>query len=46
MKTIKKAIQIEINVKKSQFICSLVPTKTKAESKEVIRKFNEKYNDA
>ncbi len=46
MKTIKKAIQIEINVKKSQFICSLVPTKTKAESKEVIKKFNDKYSDA
>ena len=46
MKTIKKAIQIEINVKKSQFICSLVPTKTKAESKAVIQKFNEQYSDA
>ena len=46
MKTIKKAIQIEINVKKSQFICSLVPTKTKAESKAVIQKFNQQYNDA
>ena len=46
MKTIKKAIQIEINVKKSQVICSLVPTKTKAESKAVIQKFNEQYSDA
>lgn len=46
MKTIKKAIQIEINVKKSQFVCSLVPTKTKAESKAVIQKFNEQYSDA
>ena len=46
MKTIKKAIQIEINVKKSQFICSLVPTKTKADSKAVIQKFNEQYSDA
>lgn len=46
MKTIKKATQSEINVKKSQFICSLFPTKTKAESKEIIRKLNEKYSDA
>ncbi|WP_432645351.1 YigZ family protein [Methanobrevibacter sp.] len=46
MKTIKKAIQIEINVKKSQFICSLVPTRTKAESKATIQKFNEQYHDA
>ena len=46
MKTIKKATQSEINVKKSQFICSLFPTRTKAESKEIIRKMNEKYSDA
>lgn len=46
MKTIKKPIQSEINIKKSQFICSLFPTKTKAESKEIIRKLNEQYSDA
>ncbi|SEK93360.1 uncharacterized protein, YigZ family [Methanobrevibacter gottschalkii] len=46
MKTIKNAIQSEINVKKSQFICSLVPTETKAESKAVIQKFREQYSDA
>lgn len=46
MKTIKNPIQSEINVKKSQFICSLFPTKTKAESKEIIRKLNEQYSDA
>ena len=46
MKTIKKPVQSEINVKKSQFICSLFPTKTKAESKEIIRQLNDKYNDA
>ena len=46
MKTIKKATQSEINVKKSQFICSLFPTSTKAESKEIIRKINEQYSDA
>ena len=46
MKTIKKATQSEINIKKSQFICSLFPTKTKAESKEIIQKLNEQYSDA
>lgn len=46
MKTIKKPVQIEINIKKSQFICSLYPTKNKAESKEIIQELNQKYNDA
>ncbi|WP_296808913.1 YigZ family protein [uncultured Methanobrevibacter sp.] len=46
MKTIAKAVESEINVKKSQFICHLFPTKTKKESKEIILKVNERYNDA
>jgi len=46
MKTIKKAVQCEINMKKSQFICALFPTKTKKESKEIIQKLNEQYSDA
>lgn len=46
MKTIKEPIQCEINVKKSQFICSLYPTRTKAESKEIIQRLNKQYNDA
>ena len=46
MKTIKEPIQSEINVKKSQFICSLFPTRTKAESKEIIQKINKQYSDA
>ena len=46
MKTIKNPVQCEINVKKSQFICSLFPTKSKKESKEIIRKLNEQYSDA
>ena len=41
MKTIAKPVQCEINVKKSQFICSLFPTKTKKESNEIIQKLNE-----
>ena len=46
MKTIAKAVESEINVKKSQFICHLFPTKTKKESKEIILKVNERYSDA
>lgn len=46
MKTIKKPIQCEINIKKSQFICSLFPTKNKKDSKEIIQKISQKYNDA
>lgn len=46
MKTIAKAVESEINVKKSQFICHLFPTKTKKESKEIILEVNEQYNDA
>lgn len=46
MRTIAKAVESEINVKKSQFICHLFPTKTKKESKEIILKVNEQYNDA
>ena len=46
MKTIKKPVQSEINVKKSQFICSLFPTRTKKESKEIIQKLNQQYADA
>ena len=46
MKTIAKAVESEINVKKSQFICHLFPTKTKKESKEIILKVKEQYSDA
>ena len=46
MKTIANPVQCEINVKKSQFMCSLFPTKTKKESKEIIQKLNEQYSDA
>ena len=46
MRTIAKAVESEINVKKSQFICHLFPTKTKRESKEIILKVNEQYSDA
>ncbi|WP_299526133.1 YigZ family protein [uncultured Methanobrevibacter sp.] len=46
MKTIEKAVQSEITIKKSQFICSLFPSKTKKESKEIIQKINQEYHDA
>ena len=46
MKTIKKPAQSEINIKKSQFICALYPTKNKRESKEIIQELNRKYSDA
>ena len=46
MKTIKKAVQSEINIKKSQFICSLYPTINKKESKAIIQKLNQQYHDA
>ncbi|MBQ9160231.1 MAG: YigZ family protein [Methanobrevibacter sp.] len=46
MKTIKNPVQSEIVIKKSQFICSLFPTNTKAESKEIIQKLNKQYSDA
>ena len=46
MKTIKNPVQCEIVIKKSQFICSLFPTNTKAESKEIILKLNKQYSDA
>ena len=46
MKTIKKPVQSEINIKKSQFVCSLYPTKNKKESKAIIQELNRQYNDA
>lgn len=46
MKTIEKPVQVEINVKKSQFICSLFPTQNKRESKEIIQRLNQQYSDA
>lgn len=46
MKTIRKPVQSEINIKKSQFICGLYPTKNKKESKEIIQELNQKYSDA
>lgn len=46
MKTIAEPTQSEIKIKKSQFICRLFPSKTKAESKEIINRISEEYHDA
>ncbi len=46
MKTIAKESQSEIKIKKSQFICRLFPTKTKAESKQIIKKISDEFSDA
>jgi uncharacterized YigZ family protein len=46
MKTIKNPVQSEINIKKSQFICAIYPTRNKRESKEIIQEVNRKYSDA
>lgn len=46
MKTIAKPVQSEIKIKKSQFICRIFPTKSKKESKEIVEKVSNKFNDA
>lgn len=46
MKTIADNSQSEIKIKKSQFICRLFPTTTKAESKKIIQEISEEYHDA
>jgi len=46
MKTIAKLYQVEIEIKKSQFICRVFPAKNSAEAKEIIKDISNKYNDA
>lgn len=46
MKTISKSYQVELEIKKSQFICRLFPAKDSTEAKEIIRTISTKYNDA
>ena len=46
MKTIAKPIQTSIDIKNSQFICSLFPSKNEQEAKEIINKISEEYKDA
>lgn len=46
MKTITKQYQVELEIKKSQFICRIFPAKDLAEAKEIIRDISNKYCDA
>lgn len=46
MKTIDKAYQNQIDIKKSQFICRLYPAQTEKEAKDIIAKISEEYKDA
>ncbi|WP_295723027.1 YigZ family protein [uncultured Methanobrevibacter sp.] len=46
MKTIKKAVEASINVKKSNFIARIYPAKNKSQVKEIINDISTKYGDA
>ena len=46
MKTIAKAFESSIDIKKSQFICRLFPAQNEVEAKAIIREISEKYKDA
>ncbi|MCL2687354.1 MAG: YigZ family protein [Methanobrevibacter sp.] len=46
MKTIAKAYQIDLDIKKSQFICRIFPVKNSKQAKELISLISEKYSDA
>ena len=46
MKTISKPFQTSIDIKKSQFICRLIPAQNEKEAKEIINKISEEYKDA
>jgi uncharacterized YigZ family protein len=46
MKTINKTYINEINIKKSEFICRLIPATNETEAKEIINKISAEYKDA
>ena len=46
MKRIAKPFQTSIDIKKSQFICRLIPAQNEKEAKEIINKISEEYKDA
>lgn len=46
MKTIEKPYKVDLEIKKSQFICRIYPAKNIKEAKEIIKYISEKYNDA
>lgn len=46
MKTIAKPSQVELEIKKSKFICRMFPAKDSAEAKKIISEISTKYSDA
>jgi uncharacterized YigZ family protein len=46
MKTIAKIYQVELELKKSQFICRIFPAKDSNQAKDIIKYIAEKYSDA
>ena len=46
MKTIANSYQINLDIKKSQFICRIFPVHNSKEAKEIISEISEKYKDA
>jgi uncharacterized YigZ family protein len=46
MKTIKKPVEAQINIKKSNFIARLYPAKDKKEVKKIIEEVSTRYSDA
>lgn len=46
MKTIAESSQIELDIKKSQFVCRIFPAKDSKEAKDIISTISLKYNDA
>lgn len=46
MKTINKTYTNELNIKKSEFICRLIPATNEKEAKEIINKISDNFKDA
>ncbi|RBQ22949.1 hypothetical protein ALNOE001_13420 [Candidatus Methanobinarius endosymbioticus] len=46
MKTIAEPYQVELEIKKSQFICRIFPAKNSKEAKDIISNISKKYKDA
>ena len=46
MKTINKTYTNELNIKKSEFICRLIPATNEKQAKEIINKISDNFKDA
>ena len=46
MKTIKQTYINELNIKKSEFICRLIPSTNEKQAKEIIKQISEEFKDA